>query len=351
MLDIGPAARLAISTDSYVVRPLFFPGGNIGDLAVNGTVNDLAMSGARRLPVCRLHPRGRLHRRPRRGSPDMGAAAGAAGVPLVTGDTKVVERGPRPTASTSTPPGSASSPLAWTRPRAGAARRRRDRQRPDRRPRHGRHVVREGLEFGTEISSDTAPLNGLVAAMLGACRRLHVLRDPTRGGLAASLNEIADAARVGMESTKRAARPRRGRGGLRDPRPRPALRGQRGQARRVRPAADADDVLAAMRAHELGRERMRHRPCGRRPPRMVVARTASGDPRARPAARGAAPADLLNQGGSSGLGLLAPGAFRRTDQHGVGALAVALPGIRVGADRHHVAIVPSRDAERRELLR
>ncbi|MGH1502954.1 MAG: hydrogenase expression/formation protein HypE, partial [Acidimicrobiales bacterium] len=194
------AGRLAFSTDSYVVRPLFFPGGSIGDLAINGTVNDVAMSGA--VPIALsagfILEEGLELSTLAAVAGDMGEAARIAGVRLVTGDTKVVEAGHAdglyvntagigiipegvhldPTRAT---PGDAivvSGPIGL----------------------HGVAVMsqRDGLEFGTEIRSDSAPLNGLVAAMLAAHRDLHVLRDPTRGGVTASLCEIAATAGVGI---------------------------------------------------------------------------------------------------------------------------------------------------------
>ena len=198
--------RLAFTTDSYVVRPLFFPGGCIGDLAVNGTVNDLAMGGARPialtagfileegLPMATL---GAV-------VDAMAAAATTAGVRIVTGDTKVVEGGHGDGLYITTAgigvvpdgvdigPGRAgagdvvivSGPIGD----------------------HGIAVLsaREGLEFGTDLQSDSAPLNGLVAAMLAAFRDMHVLRDPTRGGVTASLCEIAASAHVGVEYDERA---------------------------------------------------------------------------------------------------------------------------------------------------
>lgn len=193
--------RLAFSTDSYVVRPLFFPGGCIGDLAVHGTINDVSMSGAvpialsagfiieEGLPLatlCAIAER-------------MGDAARSAGVPIVTGDTKVVDAGLadgvyintagvgvipegvdiRPSRATAGDVVIVSGPIGM----------------------HGVAVMsqREGLEFGTQILSDSVPLHGLVASMLAVCPDVHVLRDPTRGGLAASLCEIAAAAGVGVE--------------------------------------------------------------------------------------------------------------------------------------------------------
>jgi hydrogenase expression/formation protein HypE len=191
--------RIAVSTDGFVVRPLFFPGGCIGDLAVNGTINDLAMCGARPryltaafvleegLPLADL---GRI-------VDAMGAAADAAGVAVVTGDTKVVEHGHGDGVYIATAgigevadgvdvgpdritPGDAviaSAPLG----------------------RHGVAVlsVRDGLAFGSSIVSDTAPLWAPVADLLAAVP-VHAMRDPTRGGAAAALNELARASGVGI---------------------------------------------------------------------------------------------------------------------------------------------------------
>jgi hydrogenase expression/formation protein HypE len=203
--DFPPGARLAFTTDSYVVQPLFFPGGNIGELAVNGTVNDLAMSGARPLALSTgfILEEGLeldvLHRV----ATAMGRAAERAGVRLATGDTKVVERGHGDglyvnTAGVGIVPAGVDLAPYRIRPgdaivvsgEIGA---------------HGVAVlsVREGLEFGTEIRSDTAPLHTVVSAMLAACPDLHAVRDCTRGGLAASLCELAETAGVGVEFDER----------------------------------------------------------------------------------------------------------------------------------------------------
>ncbi|GAA2392167.1 hydrogenase expression/formation protein HypE [Streptomyces glaucosporus] len=198
-------ARLAFSTDSYVVRPLFFPGGGIGDLAVNGTVNDLAMSGARAafLSCAFIIEEGTGLPVVRRVAQATGAAA-AADVEVVTGDTKVVEAGHGDGVYVSTA-GTGLIPAGVDiRPQRAA-------------PgdvvivsgpvgQHGVAIlsVREGLEFGAEVCSDTAPLGGLVQAMLAAAPDLHALRDPTRGGLAAALNEIAAASGTGVVLDERA---------------------------------------------------------------------------------------------------------------------------------------------------
>jgi hydrogenase expression/formation protein HypE len=205
VLSLGGGVRLAFSTDTYVVRPLFFPGGNIGELAVYGTVNDLAMSGAQPLALStgfvleeglEMDVLGRI-------ATSMGAAALNAGVELVTGDTKVVEHGHGDGVYINTAGIGLLPEGVDIRP---------ERARPGdvvivsgEIGLHGIAVLslREGLEFGTELRSDTAPLNHLVAAMLAACGDIHVLRDPTRGGLAASLCEIAETAHVGIEFDER----------------------------------------------------------------------------------------------------------------------------------------------------
>lgn len=201
LLDIA-GGRIALTTDSYVVHPLFFPGGNIGDLAVNGTINDLACSGAQPVALTagfileeglELDVLGAV-------AETMGKAAANAGVGIVTGDTKVVASGGADQLFVNTagvgvvPPGVHIGP---ERVRAGD---------------HiivsgnvGEHgvaimSVREGIDFGTTVTTDSAPLHRMVAAMLDAAgSAVHALRDPTRGGLVAAVVEIARAASVGIE--------------------------------------------------------------------------------------------------------------------------------------------------------
>jgi hydrogenase expression/formation protein HypE len=193
--------RLAMTTDSYVIDPVFFPGGDIGSLAVHGTVNDLAMCGARpiALSVGFILEEGFPVESLWRIARSAGAAARAVGVPIVTGDTKVVDRGKGDGVFINTtglglvPHGIEVGP---TRARPGdavlvsgpiAA--------------HGVAImsVREGLEFGTTIESDSAPLWSMVQALLTELGPdVHVLRDPTRGGIASALNEIAATAGVGI---------------------------------------------------------------------------------------------------------------------------------------------------------
>ena len=195
------AGRLAFSTDSFVVSPLFFPGGDIGELAVNGTVNDLAMSGAipRYLSAGFILEEGLPMEVLGTLCASMARACKAAGVQIATGDTKVVNKGHGDGVYINTsgigliPEGVHIGP---TEARPGdvvlVSGTMGD---------HGIAImsVREGLNFQTEIKSDTAPLNGLVAAMLEQTADIHCLRDATRGGLAAVLNELAEASRVGIE--------------------------------------------------------------------------------------------------------------------------------------------------------
>ena len=201
VLALPGGGRLAFTTDSYVVSPMEFPGGDIGSLAVHGTVNDLAMCGARPLALsCALVleeglPLSTLHRV----IDSMAAAARAAGVPIVTGDTKVVERGKGDglfvnTAGVGLVPDGRDLRPARVRPGdrivvSGCL------------ANHGVAVLsqREGIAFETEIVSDSAPLADLADTVCNAAPDLHCLRDPTRGGLGAVLHEIAAAAGVEIE--------------------------------------------------------------------------------------------------------------------------------------------------------
>ncbi len=196
-----PAGRMAMTTDGYVVSPLFFPGGDIGSLAVHGTVNDLAMSGARPLHLSASFileegfPLADLQRI----AQSMGAAARDAGVKIVTGDTKVVERGKADGVFISTA-GIGIVPeginLSGDNARPGDAI-----LVSGTLGDHGVAIMssRENLEFETQIISNSAALHGLTAAMVAACGpKLRLMRDPTRGGLAATLNEIAHQSGVGI---------------------------------------------------------------------------------------------------------------------------------------------------------
>jgi hydrogenase expression/formation protein HypE len=257
-------ARLAFSTDSYV------------------TVNDLAMSGAQPLALSTAYileegtPLAELGRV----AEALGAAASRAGVRLVTGDTKVVDSGHGDRVFINTAgiglvpdgvdirPGRArSGDVVIISGEIGV---------------HGVAVMscREGLEFGTLVESDSAPLHGLVAAMLATGADVHVLRDPTRGGVAASLNEIARAAQVGVELVERSL-----------PIPQdvsdacgllgldPLYVANEGKLLAFVPADAVDDVLAAMRAHEYGKGATVIGSCVDEHPGMVVAKTGLGGTR------------------------------------------------------------------------
>ena len=199
-LDIN-AGKIAFTTDSYVIQPLFFPGGNIGELAVNGTVNDLAMCGAKPLYLSAgfIIEEGLPMETLRRVAQSMKNAAEAAGVQVVTGDTKVVDRGKgdgifintagigRIVAVQTIAPASVRSGDAVIL--SGDI------------GRHGIAIMafREGLEFESVIESDCAPLNGMVLSLIEAGIEIHCLRDLTRGGLAGALVEIAEAAGIQCE--------------------------------------------------------------------------------------------------------------------------------------------------------
>ena len=249
--------RLVMATDAHVVSPLFFPGGDIGSLAVHGTLNDVAMLGARPtyLAAAFILEEGFPLADLTRIAASMGRAARAAGVPVVTADTKVVERGKADGVFVTTTgvgvlmdgveisgsnarPGDAvlvSGPIGD----------------------HGMAImsVRENLSFAAPIVSDSAALHGLIADLLVAVPQLHVLRDPTRGGVAATLNEIAQQSGVGVVLDE-AAIPVR-----------PAVAAacellgldplniaNEGRVLVFCPAADAARALAALQAHPLGRE-------------------------------------------------------------------------------------------------
>lgn len=275
-------SRLAFSTDSFVVKPMFFPGGSIGDLAVNGTVNDLAMSGATPmfLSTAFILEEGTELAEIGRVATALGRAAQEAGVRLVTGDTKVVDSGSGDGVYVNTagigvvPDGVDIHPRRATVGDAvlvsgdiGV---------------HGVAVMscREGLEFGTTVESDTAPLNGLVADMLSTGADLHVLRDPTRGGVSATLNEIARLSGVGIELVERdlpipqSVRDACGLLGLD-----PLQVANEGKLLAFVPADRADEVLAVMRRHPLGGSATRIGTCVAEHPRMVVARTGLGGTR------------------------------------------------------------------------
>jgi hydrogenase expression/formation protein HypE len=281
VLDIG-GARLAFSTDSYVVRPRFFPGGNIGDLAVNGTINDVSMTGARPIAMSAgfvleegmpLDELGRI-------AETMGRSARAAGVSIVTGDTKVVDAGHGDGVYINTagiglvPPGVDLGPHR-IRPGdaiivSGAI------------GMHGIAVmsVREGLEFGSQIVTDSAPLNGLVSAILDSGTDVHMMRDPTRGGVAATLNEIAHSSGTGVLIVERDVpvpddvRAACGFLGLD-----PLYVANEGKLVAFVAGSDAELALATMRAHPLGTGATLIGTVVEAHPGVVVARTGIGGSR------------------------------------------------------------------------
>jgi len=248
--------RMAFTTDSFVVRPLFFPGGDIGKLAVHGTVNDLAVGGAtplylsaafileEGLPIADL----------KKIVASMRSACDEAGVTLVTGDTKVVDRGKGDqifitTSGVGVVPAGRSLSIGNARPGdlilvSGTL------------GDHGIAImsVREGIEFETVLESDSAALTGLVGAMLEACPSIRCMRDPTRGGVSSSLNELAEASRVGVRLDE-AALPLK-------PEVKAACEmlgldplyvANEGKLIAVVPPESAERVLLAMRGHPLGR--------------------------------------------------------------------------------------------------
>ncbi|RSM68090.1 hydrogenase expression/formation protein HypE [Actinoplanes sp. ATCC 53533] len=276
-------AELAVSTDAYVVSPLFFAGGDIGSLAVHGTVNDLAMRAAMpvALTIAYIIEEGLPLADLRRIAASVGAAARDAGVPVLTGDTKVVGRGAAdgifvvstgvgrrlpgaaPSAAAAAPGDVVllSGPLGC----------------------HGTTVLsaREGLGFDTDIASDTQPLHRLVEAMVTAGgTAVHTLRDPTRGGLASALNEIARDSHVGVEVEERAL-------------PVPAAVQAACELLGLDPAQVAnegclvafvapelaDAVLAAMRSRPEGRNAVRIGTATNTEPGRVIVRTAVGSRR------------------------------------------------------------------------
>lgn len=194
-------AKLAFSTDSYVVDPLFFPGGSIGDLAVNGTVNDISMCGAEPLYLSAglIIEEGFSVDDLEKIIHDMAKAAQKAGVKIVTGDTKVVQKGAVDKIFINT---SGVGAIFYKGDISGASAKPGDKiivsgTIAD----HGMTILtqREGLKFESEIKSDSAPLNTMVKKMLEVSDNIHVLRDPTRGGVGTVLNEIAEQSQAGID--------------------------------------------------------------------------------------------------------------------------------------------------------
>jgi hydrogenase expression/formation protein HypE len=251
------AGRLVMATDAHVISPLFFPGGDIGALAVHGTINDVAMMGARPLWLSAsfVLEEGFSLAALETIVASMARAAREAGVPVVTGDTKVVEKGKGDGVFIST---TGIGVLADETDISGSH------ARPGNAilvsgtmGDHGVAILsrRENLEFETEIVSDSQPLHDLVAAMLACASGIRVLRDPTRGGLSATLNEIALQSKVGMVIREAAVpvKPEVAAAcellGLD-----PLNIANEGKLIAICEAADADALLAAMRAHPKGQD-------------------------------------------------------------------------------------------------
>ena len=270
---------LAFTTDSYVVRPLFFPGGDIGSLAVNGTINDLAMCGAKPLYLSAgfILEEGLSLDVLQRVVHSMAEAARAAGVPIVTGDTKVVDRGKGDgifinTSGVGVVPAGVHVLPTLIQPGdailvsgdLGS---------------HGVAVlsVREGLTFAGNVESDTAPLHYVVADLIDSGIEIHCMRDLTRGGLASVLNELAMAAKVGMvveEPTIPVREPVQGACELLGLDP--LYIANEGRFVAVVPTSQAEAALAVMRRHEASRQAAHIGVVTDRDPPMVVLRTVVG---------------------------------------------------------------------------
>jgi len=277
-----PPGRLVMSTDAHVISPLFFPGGDIGALSVHGTLNDIAMAGAKPLSLTASFileegfPLADLERIVM----SMARAAREAGVPVVSGDTKVVEKGKGDgvfitTAGVGVLPEDVAISPASARPGqavllSGTI------------GDHGVAILskRENLEFETEIRSDSAALHGLVADMIAAVPGIAVLRDPTRGGLATALNEIAEASGVGVMLEEEAIPVA------------PDVEGacellgldplyvaNEGKLICICEAADAERLLDVMRAHPLGTEAARIGEIVEDADKMVIMQTGFGGAR------------------------------------------------------------------------
>jgi hydrogenase expression/formation protein HypE len=254
VVSVG-GVRLAFTTDSFVVKPLFFPGGDIGSLAVHGTVNDLAMGGATPLflSAAFIIEEGFAMDDLRRIVTSMQSAAAAAGVQVITGDTKVVERGKGDGLFINTT-GIGLVPYSLDLSA--------DRARPGDKVllsgsigEHGIAILaqREGLEFETAIQSDSAALHTLVAAVLRTTSAIRCMRDPTRGGLSSTLNEIAAQSRVGIEIEEAAIPVREEvRGACELLGLDPLYVANEGKLVAIVAASAADAVLDAMRKHPLG---------------------------------------------------------------------------------------------------
>jgi len=273
------AYRLAMSTDSFVVQPLFFPGGNVGSLAVHGTVNDVAMSGAKPLwlTAAFILEEGLKMDTLQRVVDSMASAARQANVWIVAGDTKVVEHGHGdgmyinttgigiiPQHITIAPDRGTPGDVVLVSGTLGD---------------HGIAVLskREGLTFETDILSDSAALNGMVAKLLEAVPNVHCLRDATRGGLAAALNELATSSGVGIEINENAIPIRKSVAAACEMMGfDPLSVANEGKLITFVPAEDADEALRVLQDHPLGRDATQIGTLTAEHPGLVLARTSIG---------------------------------------------------------------------------
>ncbi len=281
VVNIG-GSRIAFTTDSFVVKPLFFPGGDIGSLAVHGTVNDLAMGGAKPLflSVAFIIEEGLSMETLRRVVASLGRAAEACGVQVITGDTKVVDKGSGDGVFINTT-GLGVVPdglfLSASQARAGDAI-----ILSGSIGDHGIAILaeREGIEFESPVVSDSAPLHELVADMLRSSDAIHCLRDPTRGGVSSALNEIAAQARVGMLLDEETIPVRdEVRGACEMLGLDPLYVANEGKLVAIVDPSDADRLVAVMRANPLGREARRIGTVTQSDPGWVTMRTVLGTTR------------------------------------------------------------------------
>jgi hydrogenase expression/formation protein HypE len=276
------SGRLAFTTDSYVVSPIFFPGGDIGKLAVCGTVNDLAMSGARPLylSLAFIIEEGLSLAELEQVVNSVRVAAGEAGVEIVTGDTKVVPRGSADrlfinTAGVGLIPDGVDISGDKAKPGdkvilSGAI------------GDHGIAVIsqREGLSFATTLKSDCAPLGGLVADMLNASRNIDCLRDPTRGGLASTLNELAGQSKVSIRIEEKKIPVREEVLGACEMLGfDPLYVANEGRLVAIVPAGDADKILKAMKKNKYGKDAVIIGEVAAKPAGRVVMKTVLGSHR------------------------------------------------------------------------
>jgi hydrogenase expression/formation protein HypE len=274
--------KIAFTTDSYVVHPIFFPGGNIGDLAVNGTVNDLAVSGAKPLFIsCSfIIEEGLEMNELWQIVQSMKIAADKAGVKIVTGDTKVVDRGKGDKIFINTsgigliydgvninPRNCKSGDVIILNGKIAE---------------HGVAIMsaREGLEFETTIESDTAALNSLVGDILSVSKNVHVMRDPTRGGIASTLNEIASLTNVGIQiEQNKIPISEEVRGACEILGLDPLYIANEGKIIVIASAEDGGNILAKMKEHPLGKESAIIGQVRNDEPGIVVMKTSIGSSR------------------------------------------------------------------------